>query len=204
MKDTKSFIKELESITEKIDNEINELEQENAKIEDELREKEKDFSVNTVEETKELNDRKKHYTEALYRAKEHKNSIMIKSTNKTVERAKQLIKDYKAEVNEKAKADNKKVESLIDEIHRTYDKMKQDDNKARAEINDFIKELSVYLDDTAKKEYMRFGANQPAVDMLQRTIDNYTDLSNKFTVIKGFNEHNYRIDGLFPPAKRLS
>ena len=204
MKGTKSLIKELGSITEKIDNEISELEQEITKIEDELRVKEKDFSVNTVEETKELNDRKKHYTDMLYRAKEHKNSIMMKSTNKTVERAKTLIKDYKAEVNEKAQADNKKVESLIDEIHRTYDKMKQDDNKARAEINDFIKDLSAYLDDTPKKVYMRFGANQPAVDMLQRTIDNYTDLSNKFTVIKGFNEYNYGISGLFPPAKRLS
>jgi len=202
MKGTKSLIKELQSITEKIDNEINELEREIAKIEDELREKEKDFSVNTVRETKELNERKKHYIETLYRAKKHKESLMMKSTNKTVERANQLIKDYKAEVNEKAQAENKKVESLIDEIHRTYDKMKQDDNKARAEINDFIKELSAYLDDTPKKEYMRFGANQPAVDMLQRTIDNYTDLSNKFTVIKGFNEYNYRINGLFPPAKK--
>src|SRR5699024_9587730 len=141
MKGTKSLIKELQSTTEKIDNEISELEQEIKKIEDELRKKEKDFSVKTVGETKELNDRKKHYTEALYRAKEHKKSIMMKSTNKTVERAKQLIKDYKAEVNEKAQADNKKVESLIDEIHRTYDKMKQDNNKASAEINDFIKEL---------------------------------------------------------------
>lgn len=204
MKDTKSLIKELKSATEKIDNEINELEQENAKIEDELREKEKDFSVNTVEETKELNDRKKHYTEALYRAKEHKNSIMIKSTNKTVERAKQLIKDYKKQVNEEAQDDNQKVKSLVAEIQKIYEDMKQRDHEAREEINNFVKEIEPYLDDTPKKEYMRFGANQPAVDMLQRTIDNYTDLSNKFTVIKGFNEHNYRISGLFPPAKKLS
>lgn len=202
MKGTAEFIKELQDVTEKIDNEIGELQQEIERLDNELQKKEGGFSVKTIEANKELNDRKKHYTEALYRAKEHKKSLMMKSTNKTVERANQLIKDYKAEVNEKAQAENKKVESLIDEIHRTYDKMKQDDNKARAEINDFIKDLSTYLDDTPKKEYMRFGASQPAVDMLQRTIDNYTDLSNKFTVIKGFNEHNYRISGLFPPAKK--
>src|SRR5699024_6584172 len=185
MKGTKSLIKELQSITEKIDNEISELEQEIAKIEDELRVKEKDFSVNTVEETKELNDRKKHYTEALYRAKEHKKSLMMKSTNKTVERAKQLINDYKKQVNEEAQDDNEKVKSLVAEIQKIYEDMKQRDHEAREEINNFVKEIEPYLDDTPKKEYMRFGANQPAVDMLQRITDNYTDLSNKFTVING-------------------
>lgn len=203
MKGAAELIKELTAKSEKIDNEITELEHEVEKLDDALHENQNDFSIKNVESKKDLNAKKKLYQNALIEARAHKESILTDSTDDTVKRASGLIKDYKAEVNEKAEADNKKVESLINEIHQTYDKMKQDDDNARAEINDFIKGLSVYLDDTSKKEYMRFGASQPAVDMLQRTIDNYTDLSNKFTVIKGFNEHNYRISGLFPPAKKL-
>ena len=203
MKGTKSLIKELQSITEKIDNEINELEQEINRLDNELQKKEGGFSVKTIEANKELNEKKKIYKNALNQAREHKKFIMINNTDETVKRASRLIKDYKKQVNEEAQDDNEKVKSLVAEIQKMYEDMKQRDHEAREEINNFVKEIEPYLDDTPKKEYMRFGANQPAVDMLQRTIDNYTDLSNKFTVIKGFNEHNYRISGLFPPAKKV-
>src|SRR5699024_2010070 len=160
MKGTAEFIKELQDVTEKIDNEIGELQQEINRLDNELQKKEGGFSVKTIEANKELNEKKKIYKNALNQARENKKSIMINNTDETVKRASRLIKDYKKQVNEEAQDDNQKVKSLVAEIQKIYEDMKRRDHEAREEINNFVKEIEPYLDDTPKKEYMRFGANQ--------------------------------------------
>lgn len=191
------LIEELQNKTQKVNNDIAGIKDEIKAIDEQLKEHE-GYDVDSIKARKGLEADKKLFEESLQKAKEHKESLIAGNTKDTVKRGLTVIRDYKKELNEEVAEDNERIAQLVEEIKGIYDKHKAKDSEARENIRNFVDTVEKYTDPTPVESIIRYGDPQPRIDLLMRETGELKT-GTYFTIIDGFLEHRYNIQGLYPP-----
>lgn len=194
------LINELKGQTQKVDEDIQGIKDEINKINEQLKEHE-GYDVDSIKARKGLEADKKLFEESLHKAKEHKTSLIADNTKDTVNRGLKIVKDYRKQLNDEVAEDNERVGEMVEEIHTIYNRTKDKDDEAKKNIKAFVKEVKKYTDPTPVNAAQRFGDPQPRIDLLERETENLKDYQNHFVNVEGFKEHQYDIEGLYPPHR---
>lgn len=189
---------EIATPIKKSNQQIKELEAEQAKLQKELDKTANNFDVEVIRANQKLEQEMELITTALERAKAHRKELIDGNAYENYKKADKVFFDI-LRAEKDARADHiEKIENKIKEIHELYDEAKAYDTKVDEGLTEYIQAVSKYLSDSV---VAKGGLDTPAERIYSRIR---FDRRNGMRVIDYFDESQYKIKGLLPPANRIT